>query len=1120
MLSPFLVLGLGGSGGKTLQILRECLLLQLRQAGWQADTLPAAWQLLHIDVPPQSDCGGTDLPPVLFGEDYVGLAARGVNYAKLHASLKEAIDNNAEAREAAASWLPAPVHVSVSIERGAGQFRAVGRALTVFHMERIADSIQKAIRAMSGVDSEAELKAIAGGLGIDSKAGVGGPTAVVVSSMAGGSGAGMFMDVCDLLRLTGAPWCADTIALLYTPDVFDELKKQQRLGVRPNALASLSEILAGFWDQDGLGREEQALFQTFSGLSAGPGDTRVGPRYPFLVGKSNGYVDFGNQNAAYRSTGRALSAWITTPALHRKMSGEVIGNWPNSQGAPSELPFRDANQEQPFNAIGFARMGLGRDRFAEYAQERLARSAMDRLLRGHMENRPFGETRSADAVQLEVEDEKWPDFLKDSGLSRDPDDWADGVKFGFMKVVAEAQDRIIGIAFRDSAGVPLAAELLWQRCATDLVANDQVIMGAFKQVYIDYAREWVAEAQDELVAFALRASAAMGLPVTIGLLARLRKEVTESIAVSAEKSAREQMSSAPPWSASTPTSATVAADSKDARNMIADQIRPLGRRSRTDALALYAELLRDFADNAIEPLRQALVNALSELRSERNLRVAQDWPERLSTSVPARFLPTPNERVLLSPDDFDQEFRRLLATQFESPDAGSAVDSAITQMVADGGTSDADYVADLLRSGTRWVPKPSDVRRPNTGENDGPLSVSIRLAPQELRRKAQLLLWEPEHNCGTFFRETIAGYFSDNVPDAHLSPRLGQLEGEFTEALKASAPLVSISPTAANLILGEQVGIARMFSGIPFPVGSKARAVAERVLQNYGLPREEVSAAFASGSPAQFIDIFSTLAGPVEAALIDSLLAPIRSDWVQARGGGCDEVASFWALRQARPPAQAVPMSPNVRRAMVRGWFTAKLLGQVRDELDPRGCRGTLEIFVPAATPDRDGAYRAFPTPLLLPATATTVDRIAGVLLSTPIALLEANAGNLGPAQAYARLADLGSRSSTELGDWVDRGEVPGGAPTPSAARVGSREGAWEERREAVVAELTGARDKYSALFNQRRDIDTQSMAWFLRWDYLGALEELIEAVKSHAPQPDDADGDSAKVQTHDTDDL
>ena len=45
MLRPFLMIGVGGSGGKTLRVVRDELLRRMEQLGWEGD-LPAAWQLL------------------------------------------------------------------------------------------------------------------------------------------------------------------------------------------------------------------------------------------------------------------------------------------------------------------------------------------------------------------------------------------------------------------------------------------------------------------------------------------------------------------------------------------------------------------------------------------------------------------------------------------------------------------------------------------------------------------------------------------------------------------------------------------------------------------------------------------------------------------------------------------------------------------------------------------------------------------------------------------------------------------------------------------------------------------------------------------------------------------
>ena len=46
----FLVIGLGGSGGKTIRYLKQSLGEWLNEIGW-ASGMPQGWQFLHIDTP-------------------------------------------------------------------------------------------------------------------------------------------------------------------------------------------------------------------------------------------------------------------------------------------------------------------------------------------------------------------------------------------------------------------------------------------------------------------------------------------------------------------------------------------------------------------------------------------------------------------------------------------------------------------------------------------------------------------------------------------------------------------------------------------------------------------------------------------------------------------------------------------------------------------------------------------------------------------------------------------------------------------------------------------------------------------------------------------------------------
>jgi hypothetical protein len=75
----FLVVGCGGSGGKTLAYLMDQLRSDLGKDG--IDKLPAGWQFVFVDVPSGVDDGPDGLGSVVQqGGTYVGMGPKGGSY--------------------------------------------------------------------------------------------------------------------------------------------------------------------------------------------------------------------------------------------------------------------------------------------------------------------------------------------------------------------------------------------------------------------------------------------------------------------------------------------------------------------------------------------------------------------------------------------------------------------------------------------------------------------------------------------------------------------------------------------------------------------------------------------------------------------------------------------------------------------------------------------------------------------------------------------------------------------------------------------------------------------------------------------------------------------------------
>lgn len=1094
MLRPFLLVGVGGSGGKTLRVIREELRRRLQQAGWR-DELPKAWQFVYVDVPTTPDGSESDLPSQLPSRDYTGMVAPGLTYRALDATLTGKADDTV--RDALGAWRPDPNKVNIPVSKGAGQFRAIGRMVTLTGLDKVAGGLDSARRALTGAEVIGELQRLTTQLGGEPSPHMADPTVIVVSSIAGGSGAGAVIDVCDAIRALGDTWASESLALLYAPDVFDYLPEEHRKGVRPNSLATLGEILAGYWNSEGPS-EETAELLALKGVQVGAAN-RIGPRYPFLVGNRNEHVSYGTQNDIYRAMGRSISAWVTSSELQDRITAYLQGNW--SQSASSlvdNLPLHLQGTETPFSALGSSRVGLGRDRFRQYASERLARAAVDRVLRRHLEGRKEGDDRSDHAIAQETAEKTFPRFLAHSGLDERTDahnDILDALRPESATSDTRAlEGQIYGqvkknIPQKGESAAEVSGRIL--RAQHDRAPQYHQVRG---EARAQRAKGWVESIQDRLQAQVARHVATDGGPVTVLLLQRLSAEleaVTEELRGEASKYFR--------WAEDVAQEVDKALDIQSERLLPDNPAVRGGTRAAAEALHWNAEgdlrelaviLIPDLIANVIRPMEQALRFAVNKLdEEERSLTASgepgiSDWPD--AEVVPIRLAEAPNEFLLEPTSQYPQILQDVIGRTMGSQQPRTAFAQAVEHLLL--GLHDEDASAQqLIRRESSWVPESHVVA---TGT---PSSASFQVVSggDDLLRRADDWIMAGGTAISRYLAENLSDYLSPENVDPHThSKRLGQFEGQFIAALNASAPLVKVNTQVLVQVHDEAEARSTIsFSELPFADKSPAKARVRKVLEARGQWSAEVERAFSDGDQS-FIDMFATLNRPYEPVVFDSLMQPIAREWGK-RSRNSDQIQEFWRWRRARPLPESLPMSPSVREAMVRGWFTANRLGHLKIGGDE------ASIYIPGAR--GAGVWASFPDPLLTGSMVAPQQYLPVVLESILLAMVQVNtSASLKPMAPYNRLRDLGRSGSggveryedlnAELRTWIIDGAE------------GTAEQTWEQRKETVVEGFKRLFDTYETFFTEHRpnsdplDVPT---SYDLRRDVLNALRDLTRAAQS-----------------------
>jgi hypothetical protein len=1125
MLRPFLLVGVGGSGGKTLRAVRKSLKLKLETLGWQGGW-PEAWQFLHVDTPVSQD-GLTFPAPLLPTDQYLGLVQVGSAYETVYNSITGKV-------EPTSLWdvekpLPEPNEVTINLEMGAGAFRAIGRTISVANLGDIHTKAKKAIGRMDTATALSDLSALARFLGIPEASSKLSPTVIIISSIAGGSGAGQFMDVAEAVKSASnnQNWSDHMFSVLYAPDVFQELKTTAN-AIAGNTLGAISEMMSGFWNQNP-SNATRALFRGQGLITSSSPAYRIGPNYPYIIGRKNSLVDFGTQEGVYLAVSASIATWITDPAIQDMLSAYTVANF--SAKAPHltdntnlRRPGLDA---APFASLGFGRVSLGLEKFFEYSAERLTKSAVENLLFKHSEQDPlFAEKNEPQWIQ-ERSDQAFPAFLGDSGLneiSTDNNQVIDAIRPDIEEVVAKLKNAI-DTASRGGAKGAHSLNTWVDRILNTFENNSLSLLGEIRNSREAKIRRWAEDMPVKLITLVTQTAARQGLPVTEELLGRLTKTTLE-----AANELLQERSHLITEAASLPTLLVQAMQKASAMSEIPpnnpavlEAIKQaeysLRRRAESDLRADAAEIIQDFVTNFIKPLWTTISSAKTTLRDKIDAPQLTDgtsnpyvtWPNFSQSAVPTKFAPAPNERLLVSHTGYSSLFDELILKTVNDPLAnarnvvlgeftmGTFGLEEIKNLKADRQWSLIEYGENI------WIP----LNRSFQPREGAPQAARFRFLadPMGYLDRAKLWLRVPGRAFDAFLKQSIPDWLKGGGDDSEQSRRTDMFIKEFGSAVASSDPLVELN---MSLLVEAHTTAASeketVISAIPISTSDPVFEGIKDVLVRYKIWDDQASPKWFvgpdKGAVVKQIDMFSITGYPVQPMVMGSVMAPIAKEWVSSSGDPISR-ANFMQWRRARSLGESIPAAPTVWNQMLRGWYVAKLFGQLKDDsvhdLAYESLGPKVGVWV-----DGRKQFAFFPYPLLYANIAPITDWPGIVLESLSVAIVncyvETSLSPLDPYQRLLKLGGLSGQANTELKAWINRGVSQGDqAPMIMAERAGLTSDSPESRKEKCIAYLEMELEKFNGQMSKaerKGNFRNYPVSWEIRNEIRKAIEDVITSIR------------------------
>lgn len=947
MLRKFLILGLGGSGGKTIRYIKQALQEWFRQVGWEGG-MPTGWQFLHIDTPASQDSPVIPgAPKLLRPDEYLTLYPPGIEFETIVSILK---DRKHDLR----GWEVDHTLMHIPIDRGAGQFRAVGRMLGLYQIGEIKQSLQRKQAALMTPGASAQLRELTEKIG-EGAPGTKAPPpiVIVVSSLAGGTGAGIIVDVCDVLRSGGDRWLDDSIGILYSADVFSELSQAASEGVQPNSAAAFSEILHGYYGGG-----------DFMAPGGGPVQQRSGPAFPYLVGQANTQgVHFGDQLEVYRFMGRCLAAVMSDLSIQDDFTSYMIANWQASSGQfretrePIGLLAEPPGYGGAFQALGFAEVELGVKRLEVYAERRITRDAVEWALSGHrrlIAERPdLGPLSEEERVDL-LAGESFTRFLNDCQINErgvENNQILDSVDLsgkriesnlsGVLKEIWEACGEHLGDKAKSQDWIDAVVE--------EVQARRSGILEEWEKSLRRSLGEWTREAELRIVEKVGNFIAEKGIPVSVALIEKAEAEMKYVSGELEEESYEEDQLSRHLRSdveSVLPAEGRLRKENPEIRTAINKALfTGVLRRHNSKLRLLASELVEDFRKDFLASLRIHVSEACDKLRSDIEDRSdspvgssVAEWPRHSPASdqkVPEGLIPGQSVKSLLDPEDFEKVFKELTDLSIGGAARAEKEQQRLVRKQALLGDPGQIPPRRWINQTDHWHPRDNLT----LGENPkNRASFRIALDRDHVLRRANEWLHTEGSAWDDFLSQGLRSYLSESptVPVVEQRRRERKFRRQLEAAFEAAEPLASVDQSLLAIVHpATELAVRPVAGEIPVSGLPVEQRITELLTTQFGGDSEKATRCLSQSEHLTKIPVYSSLSSAFHPIVFESLMRPIADKFKRAET--LSMVPNFWKWRRARTLNVAAPIPAPTLLAMLRGWFTARLLGAV--EIDAGGVR-------------------------------------------------------------------------------------------------------------------------------------------------------------------------------------